>query len=146
MLQVPACSSAPALPCRGPAPYRYSWHSRLLVCFCASGALFTRQPDRKRCPGTNSSGPGTVVFAMVQSLGEIVTWLPISGGLTVYAYRYADPALGFAMGWNYALSAGVVLCAEISAASVSTSARLMNHDCTHDDGHRESRLMACRLL
>lgn len=61
---------------------------------------------------------GTVVFAMVQSLGEIVTWLPISGGLTVYAYRYADPALGFAMGWNYALSAGVVLCAEISAASV----------------------------
>ncbi|KAF8544723.1 amino acid permease/ SLC12A domain-containing protein [Trichophaea hybrida] len=59
---------------------------------------------------------GTVVFSMVQSLGEIVTWLPISGGLTVYAYRYADPAMGFAMGWNYALSAGVVLCAEISAA------------------------------
>ena len=55
---------------------------------------------------------------MVQSLGEIVTWLPISGGLTVYAVRYADPALGFAMGWNYALSAGVILCAEISAASV----------------------------
>jgi amino acid transporter len=40
---------------------------------------------------------GTVVFAMVQSLGEIVTWLPISGGLTVYAHRYADPAMGFAM-------------------------------------------------
>lgn len=61
---------------------------------------------------------GSVVFAMVQSLGEIVTWLPISGGLTVYAYRYADPAMGFAMGWNYAVSAGVVLCAEISAASI----------------------------
>ncbi|CCX05078.1 amino acid permease/ SLC12A domain-containing protein [Pyronema domesticum] len=61
---------------------------------------------------------GTVVFAMVQSLGEITTWLPISGGLTVYAYRYADPAMGFAMGWNYAVSAAVVLCAEISAASV----------------------------
>lgn len=46
---------------------------------------------------------GTVVFAMVQSLGEITTWLPISGGLTVYAYRYADPAMGFAMGWKYVL-------------------------------------------
>jgi len=61
---------------------------------------------------------GSVVFAMVQSLGEITTWLPISGGLTVYATRYGDASLGVAMGWNYALNAGVVLCAEISAASV----------------------------
>lgn len=43
-------------------------------------------------------------FAMVQSLGEITTWLPISGGLTVYATRYGDASLGVAMGWNYALS------------------------------------------
>ncbi|RPA82636.1 hypothetical protein BJ508DRAFT_414052 [Ascobolus immersus RN42] len=61
---------------------------------------------------------GTVVFAMIQSLGEIVTWLPISGGLTVYAHRYGDASLGVAMGWNYALNAGAVLCAEISAAAV----------------------------
>jgi yeast amino acid transporter len=43
---------------------------------------------------------GTVVFAMIQSLGEIVTWLPISGGLTVYAHRYGDASLGVAMGWK----------------------------------------------
>lgn len=41
---------------------------------------------------------------MVQSLGEVTTWLPISGGLTVYAHRYGDASLGVAMGWNYALS------------------------------------------
>jgi amino acid transporter len=45
---------------------------------------------------------------MVQSLGEIVTWLPISGGLTVYAHRYADPAMGFAMGWKLVFTAALM--------------------------------------
>ncbi|KAI5777570.1 amino acid permease/ SLC12A domain-containing protein [Geopyxis carbonaria] len=64
---------------------------------------------------------GSVVFSMIQGLGEITTHLPIPGGLTVYAYRYAEPAMGFAMGWNYVFSSGIILCAEISAASMVIS-------------------------
>jgi amino acid transporter len=109
----------------------------IFLAFTIVGMVFgsgaARRKDRSEL---TAAAAGTVVFAMVQSLGEIVTWLPISGGLTVYAYRYADPALGFAMGWNYALSAGVVLCAEISAASV----RVLACDSTRSG----SRLMTCR--
>lgn len=68
----------------------------------------------------------------------MTTWLPIPGGLTVYAHRsvyicrrihhtairecranghsYLDPSWGFAMGWNYTLGAGITVCAEVSAA------------------------------
>jgi amino acid transporter len=43
---------------------------------------------------------GVAVFGMMQSLGEMATWLPLPGAVPQYAARYADPALGFATGWN----------------------------------------------
>jgi amino acid transporter len=43
---------------------------------------------------------GIAVFGMMQSLGEMATWLPLPGAVPQYAARYADPALGFATGWN----------------------------------------------
>ena len=38
----------------------------------------------------------------------MTTWLPIPGGLTMYAHRYLDPTWGFAMGWNYTLGAALI--------------------------------------
>ena len=35
------------------------------------------------------------------SLGEMATYLPVSGSFSTYATRFVDPSLGFALGWNY---------------------------------------------
>jgi yeast amino acid transporter len=61
---------------------------------------------------------GLAVFAMMQCLGEMATWLPLPGAIPQYCARYVDPALGFAVGWNYWYSCAITLCAEISAASL----------------------------
>lgn len=59
---------------------------------------------------------GTVIYSLMLAIGEMTTWLPIPGGLTVYAQRYLDPSWGFAMGWNYTFGAALTICAEVSAA------------------------------
>lgn len=43
---------------------------------------------------------GLAVFAMMQSLGEMATWLPLPGAVPQFCARYVDDALGFAVGWN----------------------------------------------
>src|SRR5699024_10720500 len=44
---------------------------------------------------------GLMVFFLMTSLAEMATYNPRSGSFAEYANRYVDPALGFAMGWNY---------------------------------------------
>ncbi|EGP91209.1 unnamed protein product [Zymoseptoria tritici ST99CH_1A5] len=61
---------------------------------------------------------GVAIFAMMQCLGEMATWLPLPGAVPQYCARYVDPALGFAVGWNNWISSALTLCAEISAAAV----------------------------
>jgi amino acid transporter len=61
---------------------------------------------------------GVAVYAMMQCLGEMATWMPLPGAIPQYCSRYVDPALGFAVGWNYWYSCAITLCAEISAASI----------------------------
>lgn len=43
---------------------------------------------------------GIAVFAMMQCLGEMATWLPLPGSIPQFCARYVDDALGFAVGWN----------------------------------------------
>ncbi|KAF1972491.1 hypothetical protein BU23DRAFT_555025 [Bimuria novae-zelandiae CBS 107.79] len=64
---------------------------------------------------------GAAVYGMMQSLGEMSTWLPLPGAIPQYCARYADPALGFAVGWNNWYQCAITLCAEISAAAVVIS-------------------------
>lgn len=42
---------------------------------------------------------GLIVFMVMAALGEMAAWLPAPGGFSVYATRYVDPALGFALGY-----------------------------------------------
>lgn len=35
------------------------------------------------------------------ALGEMAAFLPHKKGFAGYATRFVDPALGFALGWNY---------------------------------------------
>ncbi|KAL1310673.1 hypothetical protein AAFC00_000936 [Neodothiora populina] len=44
---------------------------------------------------------GMLVFLVMAALGEMAAWLPAAGGFSIYATRYVDPALGFALGYTY---------------------------------------------
>lgn len=39
----------------------------------------------------------------MQSLGEMATWLPLTGAIPQFCARYVDGAMGFAVGWNVSL-------------------------------------------
>ena len=60
---------------------------------------------------------GLAVYAMMMSLGEMATWLPLPGAIPQFCARYVDDAMGFAVGWNNWYSCAITLCAEISAAA-----------------------------
>lgn len=57
----------------------------------------------------------SAVYAMMMSLGEMATWLPLPGAIPQFCDRYVDSALGFAVGWNTWFTSVITLCAEISA-------------------------------
>ncbi|KAI9226851.1 MAG: lysine-specific permease [Piptocephalis tieghemiana] len=61
---------------------------------------------------------GVLVYFMIQSLGEMATYLPISGSFSTYGARFVDPAFGFALGWNYWYSWATTLAVELSAAEL----------------------------
>ncbi|KAJ7193570.1 amino acid permease/ SLC12A domain-containing protein [Mycena pura] len=42
---------------------------------------------------------GTICYCMLMSLGEMMCYMPISGGYIHFAERFLDPAMGFALGW-----------------------------------------------
>ena len=71
----------------------------------------------------SSTGPGgglfvyvamsILVYLLMTSLGEMATQVPLSGSFETYASKFVDPALGFAMGWNYYLSWAICITFEI---------------------------------
>eukprot|EP00842_Homolaphlyctis_polyrhiza_P005350 jgi/Hompol1/5816/HPOL_002124-RA len=52
------------------------------------------------------------------SLGELAAYMPVSGSFNTYAGRFVDPALAFALGWNYFVQWAVSLSSELSAAGI----------------------------
>jgi len=62
---------------------------------------------------------GVMMFCTVQALGEMAVMFPVAGSFAAYATRFIDPALGFAIGWTYAMQWLVVLPLEIVAASIT---------------------------
>lgn len=61
---------------------------------------------------------GVFVYFMMLSLGEMTAYMPGSGGFTRFSAQFVDPALGFAVGWNYFYCFAITLPAEITAASI----------------------------
>ncbi|EPE05992.1 proline-specific permease [Ophiostoma piceae UAMH 11346] len=84
--------------------------------FLGIGSAFTRAGPLSVLLGYTFTG--LAVFAMMQCLGEMATWLPLPGAIPQFCARYVDDALGFAVGWNNWYSSSITICAEISAASV----------------------------
>jgi lysine-specific permease len=61
---------------------------------------------------------GIMVYFLMTSLGEMATYIPVSGSFSTYATRFVDPAFGFALGWNYWFNWAVTLAVEIAAAAI----------------------------
>lgn len=57
---------------------------------------------------------GTLVFAVIQGLGEMATYIPISGSFTQFTTRWCSPALGAANGWCYWFSWAITYALELS--------------------------------
>jgi len=63
-------------------------------------------------------GIGIMVYFLMTSLGEMATYLPVSGSFSTYSTQFVDPALGFAMGWNYWFNWAITLAVDISTAAI----------------------------
>ncbi|KAH6909114.1 amino acid permease/ SLC12A domain-containing protein [Coprinopsis sp. MPI-PUGE-AT-0042] len=61
---------------------------------------------------------GSIVYCMMVALGEMATQYPVAGGLTLYATRFVDPAMGFALGWNYFYSWAITIPTELTASAI----------------------------
>ncbi|KAG0202505.1 hypothetical protein BGX28_004993 [Mortierella sp. GBA30] len=64
---------------------------------------------------------GTMVYCFMSSLGEMTTYLPITGSINAYGTRFFDPALGFMLGWCYWFSWSITVAAELVAAGLIIS-------------------------
>lgn len=61
---------------------------------------------------------GIMVYFLMTSLGEMATYLPVSGSFGTYATKYVDKAFGFALGWNYWFNWAITLAAELVAGAL----------------------------
>ncbi|KAL4266681.1 Amino Acid-Polyamine-Organocation Superfamily YAT [Pleurotus pulmonarius] len=61
---------------------------------------------------------GTVAYSSLCSVGEMTTHAPVSGTFPHFASRWVDPALGFAVGWNYFYTNAITVPVEVTAATI----------------------------
>ncbi|MGL5765145.1 MAG: amino acid permease, partial [Sarcina sp.] len=61
---------------------------------------------------------GVMVYFLCTGLGEMATYLPETGSFGSYSAKFIDPALGFAMGWNYWYNWAITIAAEMVAGSI----------------------------
>lgn len=61
---------------------------------------------------------GVMVYFLMTSLGEMATLMPVSGSFETYATRFVDPALGFALGWNYWYNWAITVACELVAGAI----------------------------
>lgn len=62
---------------------------------------------------------GFAIFITMQSLGELSVAFPVSGGFNLYASRFIDPSVGFAVAWNYFIQFLVLLPLELVSSSIT---------------------------
>ncbi|CCL99553.1 uncharacterized protein FIBRA_01571 [Fibroporia radiculosa] len=61
---------------------------------------------------------GIFCYGVVISLGEMASYIPVSGSFAVFGSRFVSPALGFTLGWNYWLQWSLSIPSELTAAAV----------------------------
>ncbi len=61
---------------------------------------------------------GIIVYFVCTSLGEMATLSPDSGSVGSYGARFIDPALGFALSWDYWFNKTVAIATEMVAGTM----------------------------
>ncbi|WP_116112953.1 amino acid permease [Austwickia chelonae] len=61
---------------------------------------------------------GLMVYLLMQSLGEMSTYLPVAGSFEAYGTRFVSRSFGFATGWNYWFNWAITVAAELVAAAL----------------------------
>ena len=61
---------------------------------------------------------GIMVYLLMQSLGEMATYIPTTGSFEDYGTRFISPSFGFAIGWNYWYNWAITVAAELVAAAL----------------------------
>ncbi|KAF9102984.1 hypothetical protein BGX29_003965 [Mortierella sp. GBA35] len=72
---------------------------------------------------------GTMVYCFMSSLGEMTTYMPITGSINAYGTRFVDPAFGFMLGWVYWFSWSITLATELVASAVIIAYWLPEEQC-----------------
>ncbi|KAK3491579.1 amino acid permease/ SLC12A domain-containing protein [Neurospora crassa] len=60
----------------------------------------------------------SIVYSIMMSLGEMATYVPVTGGFTTYAARFVDGSLGFSMSWIYWFSWAITFALELVATGL----------------------------
>lgn len=61
---------------------------------------------------------GIMVYFLMTSLGEMATYMPLTGSFAAYSTKFVDPALGFAMGWNYWFNWAITIAVDVTTAGI----------------------------
>ncbi|KAJ5096940.1 hypothetical protein N7456_007661 [Penicillium angulare] len=62
---------------------------------------------------------GCMLLLTIHALGELAVLYPTNGAFFTYCVRFINPAWGFAVGWDYAISWLIMLPFELTAASIT---------------------------
>src|SRR5699024_685532 len=61
---------------------------------------------------------GIMVYFLMTSLGEMATYMPLTGSFSAFSSKFVDPALGFAMGWNYWFNWAITIPVDVTSAGI----------------------------
>ncbi|KAG2235291.1 hypothetical protein INT48_007922 [Thamnidium elegans] len=61
---------------------------------------------------------GLLVFCVMMSLGEMAAYIPVAGSFSHFATRFADPSLGFMVGWVYWANWAVGVAVELTGVAM----------------------------
>lgn len=100
--------------------------SMIAIGGCIGTGLFMASGEAIRSAGPGGAliayaAIGLMVYFLMTSLGEMATYLPVSGSFSTYAARFVDPSFGFALGWNYWFNWVITVAVDVSIAAIVIS-------------------------
>src|SRR5699024_1594460 len=60
---------------------------------------------------------GVMLYFLMNTIGELATFYPVSGAFSAFSTRFVDPSVGFTIGWVYFLIGMLVASVDIIVAS-----------------------------
>lgn len=58
------------------------------------------------------------IYVLMHQLAEMTTFMPVTGAYEAQGTRYVEPAMGFALGWNYWFGWAVTIALELQAGAM----------------------------